>query len=68
MHQDHETQSKTARESIRATVLWLAFGIGVLAFLIAIGRPEWFHLRPASGTALALSLASQPQPMAPATP
>ena len=61
MHQDHETQSKTARESMRATVLWLAFGIGVLAFLIAIGRPEWFHLRPASGTAVALSLAAHPE-------
>ncbi|MDO7844087.1 hypothetical protein [Sphingomonas immobilis] len=61
MHQPHEKPSKPM-ESLRATMLWLAFGIGVLAFLVAIGRPEWFHLRPASGTAVALSLAAQPHP------
>jgi len=36
----------------------LAFGLGMLAFLVAIDRPEWFHMRPMSGTASALSNAS----------
>ncbi|HEX7822206.1 MAG TPA: hypothetical protein VF463_16475 [Sphingobium sp.] len=39
----------------------LSFGLGILAFLIAIDRPEWFTLRPASGTAAAMSKASDTQ-------
>jgi len=30
----------------------------VLAFLTAIDRPEWFHLKPATGTAAAMVYAS----------
>jgi hypothetical protein len=40
----------------------LAFGIGVLGFLTAIDRAEWFHIRPVSGTAVALSAASDQSP------
>lgn len=47
-------------ESIRASLLMLGFGLSVLAFLIAIDRPEWFHLRPATGTAAAMAHASAP--------
>jgi hypothetical protein len=36
----------------------LVFGLTVLAFLTAIDRPEWFHLKPATGTAAAMSYAS----------
>ena len=42
-------------ESLRASLMMLCFGFGVLAFLIVIDRSEWFHLRPASGTAAAMA-------------
>ena len=35
-----------------------AFGLTVLAFLTAIDRPEWFRLKPATGTAAAMVYAS----------
>jgi len=37
----------------------VGFGLGCLAFLVAIDRPHWFELRPATGTATALSHAAQ---------
>ena len=36
----------------------LMFGVTLLLFLIAIDREEWFHIRPVSGTAQAMTLAS----------
>ncbi len=39
----------------------LMFGLTVLAFLTAIDRPEWFHLKPATGTAAAMVYASDHQ-------
>ncbi|WP_010545712.1 hypothetical protein [Sphingomonas elodea] len=50
------------RERLRSSIALLLFGLGTLAFLIAIDRPEWFHLRPASGTAAAMSHAAAPAP------
>lgn len=47
-----------ARQPIWASVLLLSFGLGVLLFLVAIERVNWFHLRPASGVAAAMSYAS----------
>ena len=32
----------------------------ILAYLVAIDRAEWFRIRPATGTAVALSHASTP--------
>jgi hypothetical protein len=49
---------KTLLDTLRGTLLMLFFGLGALAFLIAIDRPEWFNLRPASGTAAAMAHAS----------
>lgn len=40
----------------------LMFGLTVLAFLTAIDRPEWFRLKPATGTAAAMVYASDHQP------
>ena len=51
-----------ARARMRGTMTLFVFGLGILAFLIAIGRPEWFHIRPASGGAVAMSLAAEQQP------
>ncbi|WP_333571039.1 hypothetical protein [Sphingomonas sp.] len=49
-------------ERLRSSVALLLFGLGTLAFLIAIDRPEWFHLRPGSGTAAAMSHAATVAP------
>jgi hypothetical protein len=46
---------KSLFEQLRASLIMLAFGLATLAFLVAIDRPEWFELRPVSGTAAAMS-------------
>jgi hypothetical protein len=46
--------------TLKSSVLMLCFGLGILAFLVAIERPHWFELRPATGTAAALSAAAAP--------
>lgn len=58
MQHDTDQHIRNRLQSLAATAMMLAFGLGTLAFLIAIDRPEWFHIRPASGTAMALSHAS----------
>jgi hypothetical protein len=45
---------------LKSSLAYLAFGVAVLAFLAVTGRAEWFRLRPATGTAAALSYAAQP--------
>lgn len=45
-------------KAIWGTVLPLLFGLAVLTFLTVIERQSWFHIRPASGTAMALAYAS----------
>ncbi|MET0270973.1 MAG: hypothetical protein ABW173_11155 [Sphingomonas sp.] len=47
------------REPLWTSLFLMAFGIAVLAFLIVIDRQEWMSVRPASGTAAAMSYASQ---------
>lgn len=47
-------------ERLHSSVVMLLLGIGILAFLVAIDRPHWFNLRPASGTAAAMSHAAAP--------
>lgn len=44
--------------TVRSSLSLLGFGLALLALLIAIDRPQWFVLRPASGTAAALAKAS----------
>ena len=56
MH-SNQAEKKPLFEQLRASLLMLGFGLFTLAFLVAIDRPEWFELRPASGTAAAMSQA-----------
>jgi len=56
-----ETRHRT-REQLAGRVLLLLFGFGVLTFLVAIDRAEWFAIRPATGTSIALSHASAAEP------
>lgn len=58
MQRPEDRNSRSILETMQASLMALAFGLGILAFLIAIDRPQWFNLRPASGTAAALSNAS----------
>lgn len=50
---DHEESPLSARLFI------LAFGLFVLAFLEARGKPQWFVLRPASEAATAMGMAGE---------
>lgn len=58
--QRFDKRGKTLVETLRASLLMLVFGFGLLAYLIAIDRPHWFSLRPVSGTAAAMARAAQP--------
>ncbi|WP_277971194.1 hypothetical protein [Sphingomonas echinoides] len=49
-------------DTLRGSLLFLMFGISMLAFLVAIDRPEWFVLKPATGTAVAMSAAPKITP------
>lgn len=40
------------------SALVLAFGLMALAFLVAIDRPGWWQIKPATGTAAAMSYAA----------
>lgn len=46
-------------EKLARSLMLLSFGLALLAYLIAIDRPQWFDLRPASGTATAMANASR---------
>jgi hypothetical protein len=58
MHKDPRSDDRTMSESLRASLIMLVFGLSILAVLVAIDRPHWFHLKPATGTATALSIAA----------
>ena len=64
--QTNDDRSNTGHDDQPLNPLWgrlalLMFGLTVLAFLTAIDRPEWFHLKPATGTAAAMVYASDHQ-------
>ena len=50
--------NRAALERLIGSLMLLSFGCLMLAYLIAIDRTEWFSLRPASGTAAAMSNAA----------
>ena len=54
MKQPEERDFLRTLRSAKASLIMLAFGLGVLAFLVGIDRAHWFRLRPASGTAAAM--------------
>ncbi|CAD7338367.1 hypothetical protein FIM10_10090 [Sphingomonadales bacterium 56] len=56
--QDHRQSKRKTKESLIGSLMLLSFGVAVLAFLVAIDRPEWFELRPGSGIAAAMFSAS----------
>ena len=64
--QTNDDRFNTGADDQPLNPLWgrlalLMFGLTVLAFLTAIDRPEWFRLKPATGTAAAMVYASDHQ-------
>ena len=53
-----DEQDQSMMERLRASLVMLCFGMATLAVLIAIDRQQWFHLKPVTGTAAAISHAS----------
>jgi hypothetical protein len=51
-------RGRKGRQELWSTVFLFGFGLFLLAFLIGIDHQNWFHIRPVSGTAAAMSLAS----------
>jgi hypothetical protein len=58
----NDKNRQAPHDTLRGSLLFLVFGISMLAFLIAIDRPEWFVLKPATGTAVAMSAAPKLTP------
>ena len=54
---DNEYQKQKSIDALKCSLAVLCFGIGLLAFLVAIDRPHWFSMRPMAGVAKAMSLA-----------
>ncbi|WP_156679005.1 hypothetical protein [Sphingomonas profundi] len=50
-------RNRMSKERLLSSLLLFSFGLGVLFFLIALERVNWFHIRPASGVAAAMSYA-----------
>ncbi len=48
----------SAGEPLWSSVFFLGFGMALLLFLVAIEHQNWFTLKPATGTAAAMSYAS----------
>jgi hypothetical protein len=57
MRQPDDDHRQNPAETLRGSLLFLGFGVSLLAFLVAIDRPEWFVLRPATSTATAMAVA-----------
>lgn len=61
MHPMNDAERARLRQSLVGNFLLLLFGLGVLGFLVAVDRADWFTLRPVSGTSVALSKAATVQ-------
>lgn len=58
MRKMDSVEKKRKMEALSGRALLLAFGLGVLGFLVAIDRVDWFAIRPATGTSIAMASAS----------
>ncbi|MFC3213512.1 MULTISPECIES: hypothetical protein [Novosphingobium] len=61
---DHDRDRDRARlrESLIGNGLLFLFGCGVLGFLVAVDRVDWFSIRPATGSSVAMARASERAP------
>ncbi|MFW2830467.1 hypothetical protein [Sphingomonas sp. ID0503] len=51
-------------EALLGRIILVTFGVGILAFLVAADRTDWFNIRPATGATVALAQASADRPSA----
>lgn len=51
-------KDQDAAATLGGRAMLLAFGLGVLAFLVVADRAEWFSIRPATGTSVAMARAA----------
>jgi hypothetical protein len=58
MHEKERLDRQRMIEVFTGRALLLLFGLGVLGFLVAVDRAEWFSIRPATGTSIAMAKAS----------
>lgn len=58
MHDMERLEKKRMIEVFTGRALLLLFGLGVLGFLVSVDRAEWFSIRPATGTSIAMANAS----------
>lgn len=57
-----EADRTRLRESFVGNGLLFLFGCGVLAFLVAVDRVDWFSIRPATGTSIAMARSTESAP------
>lgn len=55
---DFDEKAARARQTFWSSIFLLCFGLTTLAFLTAIDRESWFHIRPVTGTAAAMAHAA----------
>lgn len=58
MKNGDQTSNRRMMEVLGGRLLLVLFGLGVLGFLVAIDRADWFAIRPATGTSIAMAAAS----------
>jgi hypothetical protein len=58
MNDVDRAKHRRAIEALGGRLLLVMFGLGVLGFLVAIDRPDWFAIRPATGTSIAMANAA----------
>jgi hypothetical protein len=56
---DFDDRAARTRQSLRSSFFFLCFGLTIIAFLTAIDRESWFHIRPVTGTAAAMAAAAE---------
>ena len=58
MDKDPRGRRRASDHSLASSLFLFGFGVALLLFLVAIEHQNWFHIRPGSGTAAAMSYAS----------
>jgi hypothetical protein len=58
MSRERKRLDGSSGEPLWSSVFFLGFGVALLLFLVAIEHQNWFTLKPATGTASAMSYAS----------
>ncbi len=58
MRRADDGNNKTEGRSFLSLLLLIGFGVSILALLVLVDHKKWFEVRPGTGTAAAMSYAS----------